>query len=139
MARGPIIAAVTLVAGVAACGGGGDREAFVRDANKACRGLSRELSAIPELAPLSESVKAYERELRRLQQVDPPDDVRDRYDRMLRYKKDGLNAWREFTRYAERNDFNGGEPASTRSMESLVRAAQVGSQLHLQDCDRALS
>jgi hypothetical protein len=91
MIRGPIIAAVTLVAVVAACGGGGDREAFVGD------------------------------------------------DRMLRYKKDGLNAWREFTRYAERNDFNGGEPVRTRSMQSLVRAAQVGSQLHLQDCDRALS
>jgi hypothetical protein len=139
MVRVPIIAAVTLVAVVAACGGGDDREAFVRDANEACRGLSRELSAIPELAPLSESVKAYERELKRLQQVDPPDDVRDRYDRMLRYKKDGLNAWREFTRYAANNDFKGGEPAGTRSTENLVRAAQVGSELHLKDCDRALS
>jgi hypothetical protein len=139
MVRAPIISAVSLVAVVAACGGGGDREAFVRDANKACRDLRREFSAIPELAPLSESVKVYERELRRLQQVDPPDDVRDRYDRMLRYKKDGLDAWREFTRYAQRNDSKGGAPASTRATQSLVRAAQLGSQLHLQDCDRALS
>jgi hypothetical protein len=138
MARG-LIAAVTLVAVVAACGGGGDREAFVRDANKACRDLRREVAAIPDLAPLSESVKAYERELTRLQQVDPPDDVRDRYERMLRYKKDGLDAWREFTRYAERNDAESGEPARTRTTRSLVRAAQLGSQLHLQDCDRALS
>jgi hypothetical protein len=138
MARG-LIAAVTLVAVVAACGGGGDREAFVRDANKACRDLRREVAAIPGLAPLSESVKAYERELTRLQQVDPPDDVRDRYERMLRYKKDGLDAWREFTRYAERNDAESGEPARTRTTRSLVRAAQLGSQLHLQDCDRALS
>jgi hypothetical protein len=139
MVRTSIIAAVMLVAVVAACGGGSDRDAFVRDANEACRGLSRELSAIPELAPLFESVKAYEHELRRLQQVEPPDDVRDRYGRMLRYKEDGLNAWREFTRYAENNDFKGGGPASTRSTENLVRAAQLASQLHLQDCDRALS
>jgi hypothetical protein len=136
---GPTIAVVSLIAVIAACGGEPDREAFVRDANKACRDLEREFSAFPENRQLAESVKVYERELKRLQAIKPPEDVRARYSQMLRYKEEGLNAWREFVRHAEADDFNGGEPARDRSTLNLVRAAQIGGQLHLDDCDRALS
>jgi hypothetical protein len=133
-------ASVGLVLTMAACGGdGNDREAFAREANTACRDLRREIAALPEAARYGESAKVYERELKRLQAIKPPDDLRARYSDMLRYKKEGLEAWREFVEHADRQDFKGGEPASDRATLNLVRAARMGSELHLADCDRALS
>jgi hypothetical protein len=128
-----------LCAAVVASCGGTDPDAFAQDANAACRDLRRETAAIPEGSPLAESVKAYERELKRLNELEPPAAARDAYREMLRHKQDGLNAWREFARHSDRGDAGAGEPALQRTTRSMVRAAQIAGRLHLGDCDRALS
>jgi hypothetical protein len=134
-----VAAAVVLCAAAVACGGGADPESFAKDANAACRDLRRETAAIPELSPLAESVKAYERELERLKKLEPPDSARADYREMLGHKEDGLNSWREFARRADAGDAGAGEPALDRSVRSMVRAARIAGRLHLVDCDRALS
>lgn len=139
MLSGRIAAAVALTAVIASCGGGADPQAFAREANKACRDLKQDYDAIPEDRRLAEGVKAYERELKRLQELEPPADTRARYRQMLSYKEQGLNAWREFVRHAEKDEFEAAEPAGERSTRLLVRAAQIAGQLQLDDCDRALS
>jgi hypothetical protein len=131
--------ALVLCATAVGCGGGTDPDSFAQDANAACRDLRRETAAIPEGSPLAESVKAYERELARLQKLEPPDDARADYRKMLRYSQDGLNAWREFARRADGGDADAAEPILERSRTKLVQAAQIAGRLHLGDCDRALS
>lgn len=138
------IVAIVITGAVTGCGGGMDRDAFVREANAACRDRARgEEAAQPrELPPnevLARSTQVYEQELKRLRQLEPPDDDRARYQEMLRGKDQGLAAWREFVRHANAGDAGAGEPALNRVRASLVRAARIAGELGLDDCDRALS
>jgi hypothetical protein len=121
------------------CGGGPDREAFGRDAGQACQDLKREIGAISDDPDYKQSIRALQRELDRLQHLSPPDDARADYDSMLRYKRESLAAWREFTEHARTGDFKAGDPALQRSTAASIRAAQAGKRLHIAGCDRALS
>ncbi len=133
------IASILAALGVAGCGGGADREAFVRDANQACRDHRRERAALPDTASLADGLKLFERHVARLKELEPPDADRARFREVVRFQEAGVDAWREFTQYAAKDQFDAGEPARQRSDLNFVRAAQVAGRLGLSDCDRALS
>ena len=139
MLRSRAIIALMLGATVASCGGDTDPEAFARDASTACREMKQDIAAIGEDPDFTGATKALEGELQRLQELEPPEEVADDFDRMLERKREGLEAWREFAEHARKGDFQAGEPARTRSSESLVRAAQIAGRLRIEDCDSALS
>jgi hypothetical protein len=140
------IVALLITGAIAGCGGRTSREAFVSEANMACSERARAEEDADKGARarspddvLAASTRAYERELGRLQSLEPPDEDRVRYDEMLRNKEQALAAWREFVRHAKDGDAGAGEPALVRTRAGLVRAARIAGELGLDDCDRALS
>jgi hypothetical protein len=139
MVRSRVIVALVLGAVVASCGGDTDPEAFARDASTACREMEQDIANIGEDAEFTGTTEALERELERLEELEPPEAAGSEYERMLEHKRAGLEAWREFAEHAREGDYQAGEPARTRSNESLVRAAQIAGRLRIEGCESALS
>jgi hypothetical protein len=139
MFRSRVIVALAMGATVASCGGDADPKAFARDASSACREMEQDIAAIGVDLEYTGATEALERELKRLEELEPPEAAAADYERMLEHKRAGLEAWREFAAHAREGESKAGGPAATRANVSLVRAAKIAGQLGIKDCDSALS
>ncbi|RKQ92640.1 hypothetical protein C8N24_2492 [Solirubrobacter pauli] len=122
-----------LVLGLIVVGcGGPDREAFVREANTACRDRAagqEALGALPTDELLDASTKLYEQELARLKALEPPEKDRAAHARWVRANAEVVEAWR---RYAADAD---SRAARERVLVRFDRAAELAGELGLSQCD----
>lgn len=133
------------------CGGDGDQlsaEELVLRADRICReGQARfqEIQAEPPanskeaVDQTEELIEVAEQELDELDELEPPDGLRDRFDRYLEERGSAIEVLKEGREAAERQDARGYGAAQERAQAQLAARGQLARDLGFKVCSRPSS
>ncbi len=125
-----------------ACGGDGlTREEFIARANRICSSANDELTALgrpqdmkelQEFAATARRVNA--RMLRQLDALEPPEEDREKIDRMLDRLRDATDLIPEFSQAARAEDTQGLQQISEKIRIATAEASKIAADYGLEEC-----
>jgi hypothetical protein len=143
------LATAAAIVALASCGGGGDgsisAKQFQTEANQVCKDVEQQLnriqSTVPRTADQAEKqaaavVDVSQQALGNLRQIDPPENLKDTYDKYLQARERAIGFVENSRDAAASNNANAYARAKTRLAEGQPSRRELALQLGLRRCSR---